>query len=605
MQKAKPLLVPSSGAILQKINNFFAGDDKMKIRCVEIQNFRGIKDLVWAPSEHMNCLIGAGDAGKTTILDAIEFALASRYQAIFDDSDFFGGKYEQPIHITITLGDLPEVFKALTKYGEYLRGWDGKNQIIIDEPDEESGLEYVLSVRLTVDHTLEPKWNIYTDRFAEDIRSERGLTFEDRQKIAATRLGVYTDRHLAWGRQSILTRLTGKDCVGGEMLAEASRAARTQFISCGEVLFKETVKQLPILAGSVGVKLSKNISARLDVQGISVTSGGISLHDGDIPLRLLGAGSARLLIAALQDYAAESAPFALLDEVEHGLEPHRISRLLRYLKRPRCGTRTQVFLTTHSPVVLEELPIDDLVIVRRNGLTGNVTIISAKTDIAKLDPQGPLRTNPSAYLGRSVLVCEGKTEVGIVRGLDQYWAKNDHDPLATVGVSVTSGGGKDNAPKLAKHFNRLQYQVALFLDSDKDPDDNAILPELEGLGVKILRWEKGKATEDVLFQDIGDDAVKRIVELLEEEEDLAIIPAQLKSKAGEVLINNWDDIKKKCTDTTIRGHLAVCSKNHSWIKNRLSLSELIGHEVLGPNLGKLKGENATCMTELRAWIDGE
>ena len=436
-------------------------------------------------------------------------------------------------------------------------------------------------------------------------RSERSLTFEDRRKIAPTRLGVYTDRHLAWGRQSILTRLTGKDRVGGDILAEASRAARGHFTSCGEALFKETVDRIPELARTVGVKVSENISARLDVQSVSVTSGGISLHDGDIPLRLLGAGSARLLVAALQDCAAESAPFALLDEVEHGLEPHRISRLLRYLKCPRCGVRPQVFLTTHSPVVLEELAVDDLVIVRRDAATGKVTVVSAKTGSAEFDPQAPLRATPSAYLARSVLVCEGKTEVGIVRGLDHYWTTKGQDPLATVGVSAMNGNGKDNAPKVAKHFSKLQYRVALVLDSDKDPDDSAILPELEGLGVTILRWEKGKATEDVLFHDIGDAAVERIVELLEQEEDLATIPDQLNSSAGKRLISDWGDIKKRCTDTTIRGHLAACSKKHNWIKSRLTLSELIGLEVLGPNLGKLKGENEACVAGLRNWIDGE
>lgn len=380
----------------------------MKIRHIEIRNFRGIKHLSWAPSEQVNCLIGAGDAGKTTILDAIELGLAARYQALFDDSDFFGGKHEEAIQITITLGALPDTFKALTKYGEYLRGWDKDRKELVDEPDEKNGLEYVLSVRLTVDHSLEPKWNIYTDRFVEDAKSERSLSFDDRQKLAPTRLGVYTDRHLAWGRQSILTRLTGKDRVGGEMLAEASRAARSQFMSCGVELFKETIEHIPKLAGTVGVKLGKELSARLDVQGISVTSGGISLHEGDIPLRRLGAGSSRLLIAALQDRIGESSPFALIDEVEHGLEPHRISRLLRYLKSDREDIRAQLFLTTHSPVVLQELDIDDLAVVRRDVSIGKVTVISAKTDIAKVDPQATLRSLPSSFLSRSILVARGK-----------------------------------------------------------------------------------------------------------------------------------------------------------------------------------------------------
>lgn len=555
----------------------------------------------------MNCLIGAGDAGKTTILDAIELTLAPRYQANFDDADFFKGNHGQPIQITITVGDLPESFKALTKYGEYLRGWDTEKKVIVDEPDEGGGLEYVLSVRLKVDQTLEPRRGFYTERFVEDTRPERGLTFEDRQIIAPTRLGVYAERHLAWGKQSILLRLTGRDASGENIITQARRAARNHFTESGEELFKEVVGQIVELGSSVGVKLGKNISARLDVEGISVTSGGISLHEGDVPLRLLGMGSARLLIAALQDQAAASAPFALIDEVENGLEPHRISRLLRYLKSEKENVRPQLFITTHSPVVLQELKVDDLEIVRRNASTGEVTVLSAKTDMTEVDPQGQLRTRPSAFLARSVLVCEGKTEVGIVRGLDQFWARNQYEPFATAGVWATDGNGKDTAPNIAKYFQKLQYRVALFLDNDKDPNDPEILPELEKLGVKIFRWEKGKASEDVLFCDVSDAAVKRLIELLEDEEGLSTIPEQINSVVGSKFVNDWNDLKSRCAKHEIRAQLAACakSKSCSWIKNRIALCEAIGIDVLGPELNNLKNGNATCVAELRAWIDSE
>ncbi|WP_424178270.1 AAA family ATPase [Yoonia sp. TsM2_T14_4] len=48
------------------------------IRKIDIQNFRSIKSLSWCPSEGFNCLIGPGDAGKTTILDAIDLCLGAR-----------------------------------------------------------------------------------------------------------------------------------------------------------------------------------------------------------------------------------------------------------------------------------------------------------------------------------------------------------------------------------------------------------------------------------------------------------------------------------------------------------------------------------------------
>jgi putative ATP-dependent endonuclease of OLD family len=577
----------------------------VKIRYIEIENFRGIRSFSWAPAPRVNCLVGPGDSGKTTILDAIELALAPRYQVSFDDSDFYGSDPNNKIAITVTLGELPDRFKAFAAYGEHTRGWNATKEQIIDEPDDASGLEVVLSARLSVDKTLEPKWMIYTDRSVNEEKEARTFRFEDRQMMAPSRLGDYTDRHLAWGRQSILSRLSDKGLSGTDLLAQAGRAARKQFATNSEKLFKDVIEEIKKLARHVGVKLSYEISARMDVRGISLNSGGISLHEGDLPLRLLGAGSSRLLVAALQDFAGDSKPFALIDEVEHALEPHRISRLLRYLKSDRDGKPPQLFLTTHSPVVLEELSVDEVTVVRRDLSSGSITAVPTKTDFPSTYAQALLRRTPNAFLARSVLVCEGKTEVGLVRGLDQFWTNKQQDPLATVGVVPTSGGGKDDAPKMAKHFATLKYRTALFLDSDCEPHDAAILPALTGLGVEVIRWEKGKATEDVLFGDLSDAAVKDLVELLGSKEYLASIPEQINSLVESRLLKDWDDLKVRCKDPTVRKHLATCAKKHGWIKDRLSLSEAIGLSVLGPHLTDLSHTNASTIELLRTWIDAK
>jgi putative ATP-dependent endonuclease of OLD family len=121
----------------------------LRIVRVELLNFRGIKKLSWNPSAGTNCLIGSGDSGKTTILDAIELAFAPRNGVTFDDTDFFNvDPKANPIAITVTIGDLPDEFLREDRYGHYLRGWDDVGQRLEDEPDEEQlGLEHVLSIR--------------------------------------------------------------------------------------------------------------------------------------------------------------------------------------------------------------------------------------------------------------------------------------------------------------------------------------------------------------------------------------------------------------------------------------------------------------------------
>ncbi|WP_268877133.1 ATP-binding protein [Derxia lacustris] len=50
---------------------------------MQICNFRSVKALAWAPSAGINCLVGSGDSGKSTILDAIDLCLEGAEQLIF------------------------------------------------------------------------------------------------------------------------------------------------------------------------------------------------------------------------------------------------------------------------------------------------------------------------------------------------------------------------------------------------------------------------------------------------------------------------------------------------------------------------------------------
>lgn len=67
-------------------------------------------------------------------------------------------------------------------------------------------------------------------------------------------------------------------------------------------------------------------------RGFYLGDGAIALHNAaGVPLRSLGTGSSHLLVAGMQRAAAQRASVALVDEVEYGLEPHRLTRLLNSL----------------------------------------------------------------------------------------------------------------------------------------------------------------------------------------------------------------------------------------------------------------------------------
>ena len=91
-------------------------------RLLEIQNFRSIQALTWAPSPGINCLIGPGDSGKSTILDAIDFTVGTRRNLSFSDTDFYALEIATPVVISVTIGDLPSSLKSLVNRPGFCRG---------------------------------------------------------------------------------------------------------------------------------------------------------------------------------------------------------------------------------------------------------------------------------------------------------------------------------------------------------------------------------------------------------------------------------------------------------------------------------------------------
>ena len=99
-----------------------------------VKNFRGIKDLsIDFGEESIICLIGRGDSGKTTILEAISSVLSSSWNLTFYDTDFYNCDIDCPIEIETSIVDFPEKLLTDDKYGLYIRSLDVKTNEITDK----------------------------------------------------------------------------------------------------------------------------------------------------------------------------------------------------------------------------------------------------------------------------------------------------------------------------------------------------------------------------------------------------------------------------------------------------------------------------------------
>ncbi|WP_295929794.1 AAA family ATPase [uncultured Xanthomonas sp.] len=489
-----------------------------RVRHIAIRNFRSIQSLDWTPSPGINCLVGPGDSGKSTILDAIDLCLGARRAVAFGDVDFHGLNVAAPISIKITLGELPPSLMDIDLYGDFLRGFDQTAGTIEDEP--KAGWETVLTLQLVVNADLEPAWSLFSDRATRD-GIERSLPWKERTSIAPARIGQFAASNLSWSRGSVLNRLTEDKAELGPQLAAAGREARTSFGTQATPHLAATLAVVQATAQSLGVSVGAAPQALLDAHAVSIGEGAIALHDEQgVPLRSLGTGSSRLLVAGLQRAATIAAPIALVDEVEYGLEPHRLMRLLDSLGAKDTIPPVQAFLTTHSPVALRELSGHQLFVVRPYPEIHRVWLAGASDEV-----QSTLRTDPEAFLAKSVIVCEGASEVGFVRGLDQLAVANGKTSFLALGGSyVNAGGGSpDNAFARATALMGLGYRVLVFIDADKDAKPGVAEDYTLNLG-DFVTWRPGLTLEDELFRHLPNTSIDALL-------------AKAKELVGEDLMN--------------------------------------------------------------------
>lgn len=570
-----------------------------RIRHILVENFRSIKNFEWFPSAGVNCLVGAGDSGKSTILDAVDCCLGARRSMPFNDADFFELDVSKPLRISITLGELDDSLKTLDRYGLYVRGFNSTLNKIEEEPDQD--LETVLTVELIVTNSLEAEWSIVSERAkAQDM--VRDLNWADRIRISPTRIGVAADHHLGWGRGSVLNRISEERADASTALAQASRDVRKTFGDQAEKQLGVALKIVEETAKELGIS-AVDIKAMLDVHSASLTGNTVCLHDeSGVPLRRLGVGSARLLVAGLQRKASTQCTILIADELEHGLEPHRIIRLIDSLGAKENKPPLQVFMATHSPVVLRELSGDQIAVLKPLTNKHEVKVAGSSDEI-----QGTLRLYPEAFLAVSILVCEGASEVGLVRGIDKHRVEKGLQSLSALGVCLVDclGGQPEKPFARACAFEALGYRTGVLRDSDTEPDPKVEKAYKDKNG-SVFAWRKGLCLEDELFQSLPKEGIQKLLAFAIKLHGDSIIDEHIKSLSTGS--SDWKRVQKEMAasadvSAATRALLGRSSrtKSSSWFKN-VRRMEYIGREIVSPLLDQCNKEFNSVITKVFTWM---
>lgn len=570
------------------------------LRRLRVEHFRGIESAEWAINRRLVGLVGAGDSTKTTLLDAIGLVLSPNYNVQFTDADFFGFDLTKNIVIEAAVTGLPDNLIKESQLGKDRSGIMPDGTLVHDPVDE---AEECLVVRLTVTPELDPTWEVVRP----DSDDARPITASQRRQLGFFRLGERPDFHLRWARGSALSGLTDGGDGASSVILDAHREARAAVFNAQPNALHTAAATAQKSAGNFGAAVFGELRPGLE-PGSATSAHALMLHDGEVPLSSFGLGTRRLTSLSIQDQAMDGGSIIAIDEVEHGLEPHRLAQTLRHLKK-RTGTGDlQIITTTHSPIAVETMSAADLVVVHADG-AGVTTCHPVPDNLDNV--QGTVRNAPSALLGRRVLVGEGAAEVGFLRGLLRHWDAEriaaDQAPAAAIGTVLVNGQGGTQPTQRAQNFQQLGYPTCMLIDNDDRAIDQSVT-DAEAIGVTVHRWTLGNALEDEVIQTLSAEGLQAVVDVAVANRGEHSVQATVGANLGKKQLTGtnvaaWQTqagVDEPAIRTAIAAAATTKGKDREWFKREDRGEELAG--VVIAHWGGLDDTNLLkVIGELRAF----
>lgn len=460
----------------------------MYLSHVEIKNFRLFRELDLELNRGLNVLVGENDSGKTSLIDAIRYALGmnSNDWTYVAESDFFDNSDELSIGLKFS-----EVDAHAHRFVEHLSHEE------YTAADGARKRRSVLYVQLRAQKTgIERRGYPYIRTEVRSGADGNGplLEADIRSFLATTYLKPLRDAEaeLSAGRASRLSQIlsSSKDIREGvdeiltiiananqSLLAEDAAlkksAANIREDYLHKLVFERDKDTLGVFIDIAGIKrdeldglqeTEKRRHLRAVLEGLSLT-----LTDDR---RLHGLGYHNLLFMAaelllLEQEAAKEFPLLLVEEPEAHLHPQLQMKLLQFInskaKTEANPDGVQCILTTHSPNISSKADPSEIIFFNGGSAW---PFRSGETELAE-DDYVYLRkfldvTKANVFFAKGLLFVEGEAENILLPEVASLLGR----PLESYGVSVVKYDNSGSWKRFAK----------LFLRNGKDEDAIAWVP---------------------------------------------------------------------------------------------------------------------------------
>ena len=356
------------------------------IRELRVSGFRILKDFVWEPKEGLNILVGANSAGKSTVLDAIELVTRGgiRGQGARRSlsPDWFNkdivDAFFQELGGPLEGMNVPEItIVAVFSEDRHLARITGAN-----DPDKKFENAPGIFITYTVPSNLLPRFLeecrgiqeargpfvLPTDYYDCSWRIFQGDPIVRRPEgVSCTRIDTAPEP------RSRAVDAYAKSYVGEELDDDKMREVSSQFRRVSAQIDREILSGITVNCSGRG-----NLGLQMDRSPRTDWTNSIVLHKEGLPLYALGSAEQTLTKCAVSLENAASESILLLEEPECHLSYSWLNDLVGVIA-DAAGKDRQIFVTTHSPFVLNRLGLDSLFVMAEGNSPSRITSLSEDT----------------------------------------------------------------------------------------------------------------------------------------------------------------------------------------------------------------------------------
>ena len=403
----------------------------MKIKHLKIQNLKNLINVELSDLPNLVVLIGKNSAGKSNLIDALNLLFAEfgtdrkldlgdlgDYQHLFPDHDI---RPNQPLEITATLLLSIDEWRAFASV-------DGRAEKYIESVE----IDLVRRLVVTENNALWQTYQVHIDGLevvrdselieldTEELNTRLGDVVSD--SVSSLSSAEYSD--VANSYLSVVSCDEEQMDKLGQLLNDSFQTIHTTsnppnlsnpFMERPSIINTPQIDDLLKQFQSRGNqrqslrKITRQYEAMTQYtqRPVAVASSvEIEERDRTVPIGMVGEGNQALLRLVAQ--VVGNSQVLAIEEPETHLHPTLIKSVSGFLATSANATR-QLFVSTHSPFFLDQLPLENIFVVKNDGTGTHVSPMNTTEDHKNLLADIGMRPSDILF-SDAILLVEGHAD---------------------------------------------------------------------------------------------------------------------------------------------------------------------------------------------------